>query len=316
MGIQERVYARSAGMEDHKAERGKGAGRRCWPAAAVLDAERAELVRTHVPLVGLHLKRRVGAAFRDRSRRNWDDLFQEGCLGLIKAALRFDATAGIPFPAFALPRIRCAINKALEALDDIPEMDGAALLSTAGRKSLRIHDPLPDDAGAEAAQREEHLRERLESAVRQAAARLDVPAPAASALSDAGTRLRTLVTERFLTCHAEDRRSLRTIARETGATYACVARYARDLRDATRETLSADPGWKHEKEKAQSASDTGLENDAATRRHDPMGGAGRRSPRRRLRRVSAARIARGKRLRQGRYMARRRARLLSDPSEK
>lgn len=38
-----------------------------------------------------------------------DDLIQQGCLGALQVAARYDASRGIPFPAFAFQRIRGAM---------------------------------------------------------------------------------------------------------------------------------------------------------------------------------------------------------------
>jgi RNA polymerase sigma factor for flagellar operon FliA len=46
-----------------------------------------------------------------------DDLIQTGTLGLIDAVRRYDASKGIPFPAYARYRIRGAILDALRSLD-------------------------------------------------------------------------------------------------------------------------------------------------------------------------------------------------------
>jgi len=66
-------------------------------------------------LVGLHLRRHVrgkGAPTRDCER---EDLFQEGCLGLLQAARNYGDAMGMSFAAFALPRIRTAVGRALES---------------------------------------------------------------------------------------------------------------------------------------------------------------------------------------------------------
>ncbi len=46
-----------------------------------------------------------------------DDLIQTGTLGLIDAVRRYDASKGIPFPAYARYRIRGAILDSLRSLD-------------------------------------------------------------------------------------------------------------------------------------------------------------------------------------------------------
>lgn len=77
-----------------------------------LTGEQAALVRDNLGLVGVHLRKRVVGSGPSLPRDQWDDLFQEGCVGLIEAALRFRAERGIAFAAFALPRIRTAVDRA------------------------------------------------------------------------------------------------------------------------------------------------------------------------------------------------------------
>lgn len=78
-----------------------------------LTGAQATLVRDNLGLVGVHLRKRVVGHGPPLPRDQWDELFQEGCIGLIEAALRFRAERGIAFAAFALPRIRTAINRAI-----------------------------------------------------------------------------------------------------------------------------------------------------------------------------------------------------------
>ena len=78
-----------------------------------LTAPQQRLVLENRGLVVLHIKRFVPGLAEPRRDREWDDLVQEGCLGLIRAAAAFDPDRGIPFIAFALPRIHGAVHKAL-----------------------------------------------------------------------------------------------------------------------------------------------------------------------------------------------------------
>ncbi|MCH9002296.1 MAG: hypothetical protein IIC02_06955, partial [Planctomycetes bacterium] len=77
------------------------------------DTQR-KLVSENIGLVAVHLRRHVANLAEPRRDREWDDLFQEGCLGLAAAAERFRPERGIPFAAFALPRIHNAVSKALQ----------------------------------------------------------------------------------------------------------------------------------------------------------------------------------------------------------
>ena len=61
--------------------------------------ERENLVRENIGLVHACAKR-----FRGRGAE-YDDLFQAGCLGLVKAAERFDESRGVRFSTYAVPVI-------------------------------------------------------------------------------------------------------------------------------------------------------------------------------------------------------------------
>lgn len=78
-----------------------------------LTEEQRRLVADNIGLVGVHLRRFVGNLSVPRRDREREDLFQEGCLGLIQAAQRYDSERGIPFAAFALPRIHNAVSRGL-----------------------------------------------------------------------------------------------------------------------------------------------------------------------------------------------------------
>ena len=80
-----------------------------------LTDQQRRIVNENIGLVAVHLRRYVTNLSQPRRDREWEDLFQEGCLGLIDAATRFRAERGIPFVAFALPRIHNAVSKALQA---------------------------------------------------------------------------------------------------------------------------------------------------------------------------------------------------------
>lgn len=84
----------------------------------MLTNEQRGLVRDNMGLVGVHLRRNVVNLSHPKHKREWDDLFQEGCLGLIRAATAFRQERGIPFASFALPRIHNAVSRALQTKFD------------------------------------------------------------------------------------------------------------------------------------------------------------------------------------------------------
>lgn len=63
------------------------------------DKDYDRIVRENTPLV-----RSLAARFRGRGAE-YDDVFQAGCLGLYKAALRYDETLGTAFSTYAVPVI-------------------------------------------------------------------------------------------------------------------------------------------------------------------------------------------------------------------
>ena len=73
---------------------------------------REELVQENLALVHYVLKR-----FRDRSAE-YEDLFQYGCIGLVKAVDRFDPEYGVRFSTYAVPLIMGEVRRYLR--DDGP----------------------------------------------------------------------------------------------------------------------------------------------------------------------------------------------------
>lgn len=101
------------GIETPTADQAGGSGKALGAATGSLTEEQARLVRDNVGLVAVHLKACRVRPRGSRQEREWDDLFQEGCLGLIRAARAYRESRGIPFAAFALLRIRQAVSEAI-----------------------------------------------------------------------------------------------------------------------------------------------------------------------------------------------------------
>lgn len=78
-----------------------------------LKEDQRRLVRENIGLVGIYLRKNVNNLARPRHDREREDLFQEGCLGLIRAAATFEPERGMTFAAFAWPRIHHAVSLAL-----------------------------------------------------------------------------------------------------------------------------------------------------------------------------------------------------------
>jgi RNA polymerase sigma factor (sigma-70 family) len=78
------------------------------------EAARNKLILLYLPLADLlarHISRLTGAS--------WEDLRQDGCIGLIKAISRFDPGRGVPFKSFARPYICGAIYDSSEITRDM-----------------------------------------------------------------------------------------------------------------------------------------------------------------------------------------------------
>jgi len=207
-----------------------------------------------------------------RSDRQWDDLFQEGCLGLIRAAVLFRPERGIPFAAFAFPRIHTAVRRLLLA-----RCDSAVRSQVAGdraedeespwsrndpRRRSRMRNRTPDaerslpDRRRRASQEDcrratigDRLREKYERAVRRASEEV---LSRASIRGDRDQLVRLLVEGRFLVPHDDEKKSYRSIAGETRSSYARVAQCDRNLSDGIRRTLSVDPEFVELKRVARS----------------------------------------------------------------
>jgi RNA polymerase primary sigma factor len=93
----------------------------CDPTPAAACPETAQEAPTHMCIVeeklvadALHLPRREAARWRHTPLEQ-EDLVADGCVGLVKAALRYDASLDIPFTAFATPYVRGAITDSVRA---------------------------------------------------------------------------------------------------------------------------------------------------------------------------------------------------------
>ncbi len=223
-----------------------------------LTSEQRELVQRNLGLVGVHLRRYVGNLAVSRNTREWDDLFQEGCLGLMRAAVAFRKERGIPFAAFALPRIRNAVSHALHSefsmiktpfrstggkgTNDAPQECRSrrpavcslsnGLETTIVNKRTDGVDPSPGETIGQ------RLRTKYERAVRRVGSLM---AGQPSPRGDRDRLVRLLVEERFFVPREEDKRALRRIARDTQSSFARVAQCEKQLAGAVRAVLEADP---------------------------------------------------------------------------
>lgn len=227
---------------------------------AGLTEDQRRLVEDNMGLVAVHLRRHVRDLQSPSRDREWEDLFQEGCLGLIQAATRHRPESGIPFAAFAFPRIHNAVSRALQtkfATIYVPPKRSQPREDCQGahERGRTTHAPkvcsLTDEligrlsAGCRATTGEpigetvgQRLRAKYERAVGLACAALSSKA---STRGDRDALIRILREERFLVPDEESRRALRQIARDTNSSYARVAQCDKRLGDAIRDTLEVDP---------------------------------------------------------------------------
>lgn len=228
-----------------------------------LTQEQRQLVQDNIGLVAVHLRRYVVNLSQPRRDREWEDLFQEGCIGLIRSALLFRKESGIPFAAFALPRIHNEVSRALERKfttvivplkrkkrdcrgHDITESyqqkrPKEYSMSANADVMIEDHRHRPDEYPDRKHNQEtigERLRGKYERAVHEAVKRIS---RRASTRGDRDELLRWITKERFLIPHEESRRALRQIARDTKSSYARVAQCDKQLAQIIRSVLNDDP---------------------------------------------------------------------------
>ena len=227
-----------------------------------LTQEQRRLVDENVGLVGVHLRRSLGGLAQPRRDREWDDLFQEGCLGLVQAAVRFREERGIPFAAFAFPRIHNAVSRALQTKFStvyVPPARHSRIQGEASDvESRRIEDRpqvrsmsdevernLPDRRHEPEEQSGEtigvRIRGKYERAVKAA---VEAVGSGPSRRGDRRRLADVLAEERFLVPGEESRMALREIARKTQSSYARVAQCDKKMADAIRAQLCRDPEFR------------------------------------------------------------------------
>ena len=98
-----------------------------------LKSERNEIVENNLGLVHSCANRFKGRGVE------YEDLFQAGCVGLIKAADNFDITKGFSFSTYAVPVILGEIKRIFR---DGGTIKVGRALKEKSRTALRIHDEL------------------------------------------------------------------------------------------------------------------------------------------------------------------------------
>jgi len=233
-----------------------GPGSQTGPAdreSPVLSPAQRALAAQHMGLVGVHLRNRVPTPRRPMRQREYDDLFQEGCVALVRSASRYDPGRDGPFAAFVLPRIRAAIHAALHrrfSLIRVPARALARARASGDLAAQRERKPveLPADDGviepsgtaieSASGQTIRHaVRHRFERAVRHA-------------LADLGERrwrrrnpcpiMSRVAAERLLISRESARTPLRQIARESGVSSSRAAAYEQQLTEVVSQYFACD----------------------------------------------------------------------------
>ncbi|MCG3137353.1 MAG: RNA polymerase sigma factor RpoS [Phycisphaerae bacterium] len=211
-----------------------------------LSDERQGWVNEHLQLVQKVLRRYRPS--RHHAHREAADLYQEGCLGLIRAAEHYDPASQIPFAAYAQRRIQQTISQAL--------YEQNSTIRVPMRTQLRHRDRhRPDEGGFPVIhsleidpvdQRHEpaagvSVNEQLHDRLREAARRAGVRAKKSTGRrGDRDILIDRLVDERLLISTLQEKTPLRQIARETRSSYSRVAGCERQLLNLMRQELQQD----------------------------------------------------------------------------
>jgi len=215
-----------------------------------LTPDRQALVARHIGLVATHLRQRVPTPRWSHRNREYSDLFQEGCLALVRAALRYQPRRDGPsFPAYAMLRIRGAIHTAVSEhflTIRVParvsrSMSPAEAAATAVQElSHEVAKRLPagEDVPEKAETIHDLIRQRYQRAVRLA---LHEMRGRAWPRKNPIPIMERILDERLLVVRGGDRLSLRRLAHEEGVSIGRVSSYERKLLEAAQQILAADP---------------------------------------------------------------------------
>lgn len=208
-----------------------------------LTTEQKNFVSQHIGLVGLHIRNNVPTPHQPQRKREYEDLFQEGCLALIKAAIRYDQTKDGEFPAYALPRIRGAVYKALydkfsiihvpfRVMIKLQQSPNDGPLDPLCRPILNLNNNLPIEVPIEACfdQKNETvrhmIRRRFELAVRNTIT--DIKSQKWRRL-DTAQIMQQIANERLLIVRESNKTAQRRIALNFGLSSSRASSYERRL---------------------------------------------------------------------------------------
>lgn len=220
------------------------------PQPGITLSERARrLVAENIGLVGLHLQRRVPTPGEPQRDREFEDLFQEGCLALILAAIEYNPERNGAFVPFAIFRIRRRVYLALHdrfTLMRVPVNRRSAETGSQNTSCSESIGQIPPDtmlyASECVASDGETLRHRFHRRYKRALQ---------MGLRDLKNRpwprrnpapiLDRLVSERLLITQECMRTPLRQIAREFGISSGRTIGYEQRLTEAAERHLREDP---------------------------------------------------------------------------
>jgi len=97
-----------------------------------LTVEQKELVARNMGLVSVHVRKQLRRLPPPIRARELEDIFQEGLVGLIEAAIRYQPQRHGPFAAYALAYIHGAVSRYL-----LKGLDGLAVPASAAKKFAR-----------------------------------------------------------------------------------------------------------------------------------------------------------------------------------
>lgn len=219
-----------------------------------LTGEQRDLVAKHLGLVGVHLRTRVPTPHQPMRYREYDDLFQHGCVALARAAAKYRPHRDGPFAAYALPRIRGAVYNALHDLFTVVHVPARAIyqareqpVGALRRPPLHVQDITEDIAqnmivmqtvDIEADTIRHAVHKRFEVAVRRS---LDEMRTRVWRYRNPCEIMTRIVHERLLIDDERFRTPLRQIAREAGVSSGRACDYEKLIVNAVTDRLKEDP---------------------------------------------------------------------------
>lgn len=139
----------------------------------IKNENRSELINSNFGLV-----HSCANKFRGRGVE-YDDLFQAGCVGLVKAADNFDSSRGFAFSTYAVPVILGEIRRIFR---DGGTVKVGRALKEKSRNAVKVREQMAIECGRDVTITE--LAERLQVSVSEAAELITVSMPAISLTVD------------------------------------------------------------------------------------------------------------------------------------